>query len=195
MSFPSNIIKATIAELQGDARLPLAFVSLGSNQMFGALDPESILSAASLAVAELGQAPVLMSSLWETEALDCPSGSPTFVNAVMALSSRINDPADLLAALQMIEQKFGRIRSDLVNAPRSLDLDLLMFGAVEMNTPDLVLPHPRMNLRRFVLAPLLEIAPDYRPAGSSLSGRQILASLPEQGLLRRMKMTASPVTL
>jgi 2-amino-4-hydroxy-6-hydroxymethyldihydropteridine diphosphokinase len=82
---------------------------------------------------------------------------PDFVNAVASLETSLQ-PAELLAELQKIETQHGRQRS-FKDAPRSLDLDLLLFDEIIQATADLKLPHPRMHQRAFVLKPLLEIAP------------------------------------
>jgi 2-amino-4-hydroxy-6-hydroxymethyldihydropteridine diphosphokinase len=85
------------------------------------------------------------------------AAGPDFFNAVAALDTLLA-PCELLAALQAIEQRFGRERP-YRNAPRTLDLDLLLHGDVQLDSPTLTLPHPRLHQRAFVLLPLLEIAP------------------------------------
>lgn len=86
------------------------------------------------------------------------SGQPDFINAVAALETHLS-PHEMLEALLAEEQRQGRVRS-IANAPRTLDLDLLLHGETVVNTPHLTLPHPRLHLRAFVLVPLAEIAPD-----------------------------------
>jgi 2-amino-4-hydroxy-6-hydroxymethyldihydropteridine diphosphokinase len=83
---------------------------------------------------------------------------PDYVNAVAALETELA-PAALLASLFALESRHGRERS-VADAPRTLDLDLLLYGDMVVNQPGLTVPHPRMHLRAFVLKPLLEIAPD-----------------------------------
>ena len=116
---------------------------------------------------ELGE----LSSVWECEPVDSPD--PTwFLN--MAAEVRSNrEPLDLLEALLDIERRAGRVRS-VPNAPRTLDLDLLLLGQLEYQGSRLCLPHPRMWQRRFVLEPLAEIAPDLlNPA----TGRTVVEEL------------------
>ncbi|MEI7536762.1 MAG: 2-amino-4-hydroxy-6-hydroxymethyldihydropteridine diphosphokinase [Comamonadaceae bacterium] len=95
------------------------------------------------------------SSLYRSAPL--ASSGPDYINAVVEVSTRLSAPA-LLSALQQIEQQAGRERP-YPNAPRTLDLDLLIYGSASMDSPTLVLPHPRMLDRAFVLLPLFEIAP------------------------------------
>lgn len=95
------------------------------------------------------------SSLYASAPVDAPG--PEYVNAVVALQTSL-DPVALLQALHGIEARFGRERSTR-NAPRPLDLDLLLYGEVRIDRPDLTLPHARLHQRAFVLCPLLEIAP------------------------------------
>lgn len=113
------------------------------------------------ALAALGGIPgtslVRASSLWRTAPLGY-SDQPDFINAVAALESTLA-PQALLDALLALEQRFGRTRS-FANAPRTLDLDLLLHGSAIVIEPCLALPHPRMHERAFVLAPLIEIDPD-----------------------------------
>lgn len=113
------------------------------------------------ALAALGGIPgtylVRASSLWRTAPLG-HSDQPYFINAVAALESTLA-PQALLDALLALEQRFGRTRS-FANAPRTLDLDLLLHGSAIVSEPCLALPHPRMHERAFVLAPLIEIDPD-----------------------------------
>jgi len=98
---------------------------------------------------------------------------PDFINAVAELNTRLS-PFELLAVLQEMEAAEGRTRS-VPNAPRTLDLDLLLYGDARINTSALTLPHPRLHLRAFVLIPLAEIA----PAEFSIPGRgQLFAWLP-----------------
>ena len=112
-------------------------------------------------------------------------GVPDYVNGVALLSPRPGaappDPAALLAALQGIEAAFGRVRP-YPNAPRTLDLDLLDLDGLVRDRPDPLLPHPRMRDRRFVLAPLCDIAPFWVHPVLGLSAAGLLAGLPPQGV-------------
>jgi 2-amino-4-hydroxy-6-hydroxymethyldihydropteridine diphosphokinase len=119
-----------------------------------------------------------VSSLYETE----PVGyleQPSFLNAVVALDTALA-PADLMGGLLGIERDLGRARS-FPNAPRTLDLDLLMVDDVILDTPELTLPHPRLHERAFVLAPLAEIAPELVHPGSGQGMQELLHMLPDQG--------------
>ena len=133
--------------------MTIAYVGIGSNLA----DPRAqVLQAFS----ELDRLPhtrvVKKSSLYRT----APMGhaqQPDFINAVAQLETGL--PAErLLAELQEVEARHGRERS-FPNAPRTLDLDVLLYGHSQLDTPDLTIPHPRMHERAFVLKPLLEIAP------------------------------------
>jgi 2-amino-4-hydroxy-6-hydroxymethyldihydropteridine diphosphokinase len=132
----------------------LAYVALGANLA----DPAAQIRAALAALGGLPESCLLRaSSLYRTAPVGI-HGQPDFINAVAVVETRLT-PHDLLAALFGIEARFGR-RRDFHHAPRTLDLDLLLYDAQVIDTPQLTLPHPRMHLRAFVLAPLLEIAPD-----------------------------------
>jgi 2-amino-4-hydroxy-6-hydroxymethyldihydropteridine diphosphokinase len=101
---------------------------------------------------------VRASSLYRSAPVDAPG--PDYLNAVAAIETALA-PEALLAALQAIERGHGRVRIAR-NAPRTLDLDLLLYGEREIDGPGLTVPHPRLHLRAFVLEPLLEIAPQVR---------------------------------
>jgi 2-amino-4-hydroxy-6-hydroxymethyldihydropteridine diphosphokinase len=101
------------------------------------------------------------SSLYASAPVDAPG--PDYINAVVALQTSL-DPVALLQALHRIEARFGRERSTR-NAPRPLDLDLLLYGETRSDQPSLQLPHPRLHQRAFVLRPLLEIAPQLHVPG------------------------------
>lgn len=126
------------------------FVGLGAN--LG--DARSTVTQALVAIAAWpGTVIVARSSLYRTAPIDAQG--PDFLNAVVELSSALQ-PLALLDALQAIEQAHGRERL-YRNAPRTLDMDLLLYGRRAMHTPRLVLPHPRLHQRAFVLRPLAEI--------------------------------------
>jgi 2-amino-4-hydroxy-6-hydroxymethyldihydropteridine diphosphokinase len=130
-----------------------AWVGLGAN--LG--DPRATLAAALDALGRVpGTRRVAVSSWWRSAPVEAQG--PDFVNAVAALDTTLS-AHDLLAALQAIEARYGRERP-YPNAPRTLDLDLLLYGDTVLHTPDLTLPHPRLHLRAFVLEPLAELAPD-----------------------------------
>ena len=130
-----------------------AFIGLGANLD----DPGAQVIRA---LEELAQIPhsslEARSSLWRSAPLGYAT-QPDFINAVAKIETGLS-PNALLAELQRIESAHARARSFL-NAPRTLDLDLLLYGDEVCATPALTLPHPRMHARAFVLKPLLEIAP------------------------------------
>src|SRR6059058_896322 len=129
-----------------------AYIGLGSN--LG--DRWANLSAAVRRLrAEPGLRVIDTSEVYETAPLDCPPGSGDYLNAVVAVETD-RPPEELLRLLLRIERQFGRVRTG-PNSPRTLDLDLLLYGDRVINTPDLVVPHPRLHERLFVLAPLAEI--------------------------------------
>ena len=129
-----------------------AFVALGSN--LG--DRRRHLSAGLAGLAAAGLPPVAVSSVWETEPVDAP-GARWFWNMVVKLRTELG-PFEVLERLQQVERAAGRERT-VRNGPRTLDLDLLLLGQVVLRHARLVLPHPRMWQRRFVLEPLAEIEP------------------------------------
>ncbi|HEX9160885.1 MAG TPA: 2-amino-4-hydroxy-6-hydroxymethyldihydropteridine diphosphokinase [Thermoanaerobaculia bacterium] len=98
---------------------------------------------------------VRVSSMHETEPVDAPIGSPLFLNMVVAGYTTLS-PEDLLRTLQEIEQRHGRVRRGR-NAPRTIDIDLILHSANLRRSPDLTLPHPRYLQREFVMAPLREL--------------------------------------
>jgi len=136
-----------------------AYVALGANQS----DPVTQVRAALEALTRLPESCLLRaSSLYRTAPLGI-RGQPDFINAVASFDTTLT-PQAMLAALFDVEAQFGR-RRDFHHAPRTLDLDLLLYEAQIVDSPQLLLPHPRMHLRAFVIAPLLEIAPDCRIPG------------------------------
>jgi len=160
-----------------------AFVALGSN--LG--DAAGNIRRAMERLRQFSVAPLLRSSLWQTEPVDCPPGSPVFVNAVAGLEPYpAETPESLLARLQALEKEFGRRPKLVLNEPRPLDLDLLVFGGEIRDSEKLMLPHPRAHQRRFILQPLAEIAPDLLLPGQSKTVAQLLKSLPPDPAIRKV---------
>ena len=152
-----------------------AFIALGSNLGESA----GILRRAMTRLESLGVGPVRKSSLWRSTPVDCPPGSPPFVNAVAGLIPLPGEtPESLLRKLQALEKAFGRMPKQVLNEPRPLDLDLIAFGAEVRHSAELTLPHPRAHLRRFVLQPLSEIAPGLILPGQMKTVAQLLVELP-----------------
>jgi 2-amino-4-hydroxy-6-hydroxymethyldihydropteridine diphosphokinase len=160
----------------------IAVVALGSN--LG--DPRTNVLRAIDRLQKLSTAPLLKSSLWQTTPVDCPSGSPPFINAVVGLSPfPAETPESLLGKLQAIEKEFGRQHRKIQNEPRPLDLDLITFGELTRQSPVLMLPHPRAHQRRFVLQPLNEIAPALILPGQKQTVRALVEGLPEDPTMRQ----------
>jgi len=152
----------------------IAFVALGSN--LG--DSDEIVSEAVKRLEKFSDQRLLRSSLRQTAPVDCPPGSPMFMNAVVGLVPRAGEtPESLLARLKALEKEFGRQPRQVRNEPRPLDLDLIAFGNEVRSAPDLTLPHPRAHLRQFVLQPLADIAPDFILPGQTKTVAQLLEEL------------------
>ena len=154
-----------------------AYVALGSNLE----QPAQQVSAALAALTTLPHCHnVCASSLYATTPVGY-ADQPDFVNAVARLDTTLDAPA-LLGALLALETRFGRVRS-FRNAPRVLDLDLLLYGEHCQDSPTLTLPHPRMHQRAFVLAPLAELAATLQIPGR---GRVVdcLADCDQSGIRR-----------
>lgn len=161
--------------------MPIAYIALGSN--LG--DRWKTLSAAIRRLrAEPGLRVIGSSEKYETTPLNCPPGSGDFLNAVVAIETE-RTPEDLLELCLFIERRFGRIRGE-ANSPRTLDLDLILYGDQIINTPDLVVPHPRMHERDFVLIPLAELHEKvgrdaFHPALKQTAGKLLESLLARSG--------------
>ncbi len=162
---------------------PLAYIALGSNVG----DSPCILRRAMEQLEKLSRQPLLRSSLWQTTPVDCPAGSPPFVNAVVALTPLPEENSQaLLTKMLALEKAFGRLPKKVFNEPRRLDLDLIAYGDEVSSRPELVLPHPRAHERRFVLQPLNEIAPNLILPGHRRTVAQLLAGLVSKEITVRL---------
>ena len=160
-----------------DGQEVIAYVGLGAN-LGAAL---STLEAAVRLCAALPESRLLArSGIYRTAPVDA-SGDDYF-NAVVALKTRL-PPDDLLQALHEIELQHGRQRP-YRNAPRTLDLDILYVSDLALNDDTLILPHPRLHLRRFVLTPLNDIRPDLRLHGQADTVAELLARLNDPSAVR-----------
>lgn len=149
----------------------LVLVALGSNQG----DSPALIRAAMDRIEQLAGHPVRRSSLWRSTPVDCPPGSPGFINAALAfVVPDETTPERWLDWTQALEREFGRTPKQVMNEPRSLDVDLIAWGGEIRDSADLVLPHPRAGERRFVLAPLAELAPEFRLPGQAHTVAELL---------------------
>jgi 2-amino-4-hydroxy-6-hydroxymethyldihydropteridine diphosphokinase len=152
-----------------------AYIGMGGNLASPVGSPQATLAAAALRLQSLGRL-VCRSSLYSTAPVGF-AAQPRFINSAVALETALA-PRELLAGLLAIEQEFGRDRSaGIANGPRTLDLDILLFENLEISSPDLEIPHPRLAERAFVLVPLNEIAPQLVMPGRKQTVTQLLTHL------------------
>jgi 2-amino-4-hydroxy-6-hydroxymethyldihydropteridine diphosphokinase len=166
-----------------DSRLqtpdPLAYVGLGSN--LG--DRAGNLLLALRGMLEAGFGIARLSSVYETEPVDV-TNQPLFLNMVAEIRPRIFTPEQTLARLLRVEYALGRRRVEL-RGPRTIDLDLLLYGEERRETEFLHLPHPRLPQRRFVLIPLAELAPELMHPTLHQNIEQLLAETPDAAAVQR----------
>lgn len=156
-----------------------AYVGLGSN--LG--DRAGYLLLAVRGMIDAGFEVARLSSIYETEPVDVLE-QPAFLNMVAELRDVRFSPEQVLARLLRIEYALGR-RREMLRGPRTIDLDLLLYEGEERATQFLILPHPRLHLRRFVLTPLAELAPELIHTSLRLSMRELLAQTLDSSKVRR----------
>jgi 2-amino-4-hydroxy-6-hydroxymethyldihydropteridine diphosphokinase len=155
-----------------------AYIGMGANLPSRVGPPEATLAAAASRLESLGRV-AARSSLYSTEPVGF-ANQPHFLNAVVILETDL-DPHALLEGLLRIELEFGRDRSaGIRNGPRTLDLDILIFGDLKVSEPGLELPHPRMVERGFVMVPLVELASKHKTAKELQTVKQLLQTFLER---------------
>ena len=162
----------------------MILVAIGSNlAAVGFASPQDTAEAALADLPRIGIAVVARSPWYLSEPVPA-SDQPWFVNGVVAVATEL-PPEALLARLLALETRFGRERGAR-NAARSLDLDLLDYHGRRYAIATLVLPHPRLHERRFVLVPLRDIAPDWRHPKLGMTAAELIARLPPGQPIRRL---------
>ena len=154
------------------------YLSLGSNvgdRAKNLRDAIALLRKAGIGVTQI-------SSIYETEPVDYLD-QPWFLNMAVEAQTGLN-AVDVLHALRAIESQMGS-KKPVAKGPRLIDLDILLFGDAVIDTPELQVPHPRMHLRRFVLQPLAEIAPNARHSVSTLRVSEMLDRTPDKSAVRK----------
>ena len=162
----------------------MILIGIGGNLASARCGPPRETLGAALDALEAEGIQVTARSAWYRTEPVPPSDQPWFVNAVASVATALC-AGDLLAALHAVETRFGRVRRER-NAARILDLDLLDYRGQVTKTAALVLPHPRLHRRRFVLVPLAEIAPAWRHPLLGLTAEQLLARLGAKQPIERL---------
>ena len=167
-------VRAAAFEFNRGVAQIVVLVGIGSNRG----DSRHIVLDAMGRLSEFAQGAVLCSHLWQTSPVDCPPDSADFINAAAAFEHRAGlTPEGLLQCLKALEREFGRAPNPPRNAPRELDLDLLLFDEEVRDSSTFTLPHPRAIDRLFVLAPAAEVVPDLRWPGSGRTIAELLGRL------------------
>jgi 2-amino-4-hydroxy-6-hydroxymethyldihydropteridine diphosphokinase len=175
---PGFVLERWRRKQQYQAVHKVVYLSLGSN--LG--DREGNLRTAIEKLKEIGN-PVAVSSFYETEPVEVQS-QPWFLNCAVKLDTE-KMPRQLIAAILALEQEMGRQRKQQ-KGPRTIDIDILLFGSSVIEIPSLTVPHPRMHERRFVLEPLAEIAPDARHPVFKRTIRELRDALPAGQTVRKV---------
>jgi len=157
------------------------YLSLGSNRGDRAEQIERALEL----LAQSGVRIVKRSAIYETEPVGFHD-QHWFLNCVVECETRLM-PRQLVRAAQQIEREMGRRRESTRNAPRNIDIDVLLFGTTKMRTSELEIPHPRMAERNFVLAPLAEIAPSLRHPTLHLTAAELMAATNDRSQVRKIR--------
>ena len=168
-----------MSQLRACRGLPLVYFSLGSNVG----DRRAHLQTAIALLQAIGTVQAV-SSIYEAEPVELRDQS-WFLNCVVALETKLS-PSEALKKILMIEQQMGRVRLR-DKGPRSIDIDIVLFDDRVVEEPGLRIPHPAMHERRFVLAPLAEIAPDAVHPQTGKTAAEMLAELPEGQVVRRLE--------
>jgi 2-amino-4-hydroxy-6-hydroxymethyldihydropteridine diphosphokinase len=157
-----------------DENSRLAYIALGAN--LG--DPELTFACVVPRLQAFSTTPVVASPWMRSKPVNCPTGSPDFLNGAVAIRPFPGEtPETLLEKLQALEVEFGRTPKKEMNQARPLDLDLISFGNERRASEKLTLPHPRAAEREFVLRPLAQIAPDLILPGQDQNVLQLLSKL------------------
>jgi 2-amino-4-hydroxy-6-hydroxymethyldihydropteridine diphosphokinase len=153
--------------------MAVTYLLLGSNQG----DRLYFLRVATEHIAALPGQLITKSAIYQTEAWGLPN-QPDFLNQVLQFNTMLS-PEELLENINRIEQELGRIRV-IKWGERVIDIDILYYDDLILNTPKLLIPHPHLQERRFTLMPLVEIAPDYRHPIYQVTNKDLLAKCPDQ---------------
>ncbi len=157
---------------------PLVLIGLGSNLPWQQKSSVTVVVDALQTLQTFARDRFVMSSLYRTSPVDCPADSTEFINAAVAFTPRTGLTAQsLLRDLKALERAYGRGVATVRNAPRVLDLDVLAFGDLVLDSADFILPHPRATQRAFVMIPLNEIAPEFVWPGTSATVSELCMQL------------------
>ena len=166
----------------------MVLIGLGSNRG----DSRRIVLEAMERLAMFAAGDLRRSSLWRTSPVDCPPGSSDFINAAAAFRARPDlSPEGLLGELKALEREYGRGAALVKNAPRELDLDLLLFDDQIRSSETFVLPHPRAVNRLFVLAPSEEILPEAIWPGTGQTISALRRALETDEAVERLEESAA----
>lgn len=158
----------------------IAIIAMGTNMAYRGVSGGALLSQALAAIEQAGVVVIARSSVWRTAAWPPGADQPDYYNAVITAEAGAHTPRSLYDRLREIEFDFGRERRERW-ASRTLDLDMVALGDLAGVFDGIELPHPRMQERAFVLAPLAEVAPAWRHPVLRVTAAQLLSHLPEQG--------------